>query len=163
MFTFRPRGAFLPLLAAAGIAVAGTAYANPGSSSGHGHTITLREASASVQPAFVDIGKPGPSAGDQVVVRDGLVTADGAAAGTIRQACTLIDAGANPFVSTYECSSSLELADGTITLAGPFVPAKAEQAAAVTGGTGAYRAARGEAIIRSEADEIVVELAGRRY
>jgi hypothetical protein len=38
------------------------------------------------------------------------------------------------------------------------VPAKAEQAAAVTGGTGAYRAARGEAIIRAEADEIVLHM-----
>jgi hypothetical protein len=93
-----------------------------------------------------------------VVIRDGLVGADGSPAGTIRQACTLIDAGANPFVSTYECASSLELADGTITLAGPFLPAKAEQAAAVTGGTGAYRAARGEAIVRAEADELELHL-----
>jgi len=156
MSRLSPRRAFLPLFAAAVVAAGGTAVASPGHHTGH--TITLREASATVQPAFVDIGKPGPSAGDQVVVRDGLVAADGAAAGTIRQACTLIDAGANPFVSTYECASSLELADGTITLAGPFVPAKAEQAAAVTGGTGAYRAARGEAVIRAEADEIRVNL-----
>jgi hypothetical protein len=159
MSCFRPRRAFLPVLAAAAVVAGGTAVASPGHHTGH--TVTLREASATVQPAFVDIGKPGPSAGDQVVVRDGLVGADGAAAGTLLQACTLVDAGPNPFVSTYECASSLELADGTITLAGPFVPAKAEQAAAVTGGTGAYRAARGQAIIRAEGDEIVVDLAGR--
>jgi hypothetical protein len=159
MSHLRPRRALLPLLALAAVAVAGTASASPGGSGhGHGHTITLREASATVQPAFVDLGKPGPSPGDQVVVRDGLVRADGSPAGTLRQACTLIDAGANPFVSTYECASSLELADGTITLAGPFVPARAEQAAAITGGTGAYRTARGEAVIRAEADEIVVHL-----
>jgi hypothetical protein len=156
MSHLRPRRALLPLLAVAAVAVAGTASGASGH--GHGHTITLREASATVQPAFVDLGKPGPSPGDQVVVRDGLLHADGSAAGTLRQACTLIDAGANPFVSTYECAASLELPDGTITLAGPLVPAKAEQAAAVTGGTGAYRAARGEALIRAEADEIRVNL-----
>jgi hypothetical protein len=154
MAAFRPRRALLPLLAAAGVAVGGTAYAGPG----HGRTITVREASVTAQPAFVDLGKPGPSPGDQVVVRDGLVHADGSPAGTLRQACTLVDAGANPVVSTYECASSIELADGTITLAGPLVPAQAEQAAAVTGGTGAFRAARGEAIVRAEADEIVVRL-----
>src|SRR3954454_18183732 len=156
MSHLRPHRVLLPLLAAVGIACAGTASANPGHE--HGRTLTLREASAAVQPAFVDLGKPGPSAGDQVIVRDGLLHADGSPAGTLRQACTLIDAGPNPFVSTYECASSLELTDGTITLAGPFVPAKAEQAAAVTGGTGAYRSARGEAIIRAEADEIIVHM-----
>ena len=156
MSRFRPRRAFLPLLAAAAVAAGGTAVASPGHDAGR--TITLREASATAQPAFVDLGKPGPSAGDQVVVRDGLLHADGSPAGTIRQACTLIDAGANPFVSTYECATSLELADGTITASGPFNPAKAEQAAAVTGGTGVFRRARGEMVVRAEADEIVVRM-----
>ena len=157
MSRFRPRRAFLPLLAAAAVAAGGTAVASPGHDHGH-RTITLGEASATVKPAVLDLGEHGPSAGDQVVVRDGLVGADGAAAGALRQACTLTDPGPNPFVSHYECETSLELADGTITLAGPFNPAKAEQTAAVTGGTGVYRAARGEAIIRSEADEIRVNL-----
>jgi hypothetical protein len=42
---------------------------------------------------------------------------------------------------------------------GPFVPAAPEQAAAITGGTGEYRTARGEIVVRAEADQIIVKLA----
>jgi hypothetical protein len=41
---------------------------------------------------------------------------------------------------------------------GPFVPAKAEQSAAITGGTGAYRTARGQIVVRAEDDALVVQL-----
>jgi hypothetical protein len=41
---------------------------------------------------------------------------------------------------------------------GPFVPAQPEGTAAITGGTGEYRTARGEIVVRAEADQIVVEL-----
>ena len=44
-------------------------------------------------------------------------------------------------------------------MAGPFVPARAENVAAITGGTGAYRGARGDITVRAETDEIVVKLA----
>ena len=80
-------------------------------------------------------------------------------AGTFNQVCTLVHPAGNPFTSEYECIGSLALENGTITMQGPFVPAKAEQTAAITGGTGAYRTARGEVVVRSEADEIVVDLA----
>jgi hypothetical protein len=152
-----PRRAVAALLAIAAVAVA-FAGSTAAASADHGHVITLREASATPPLAFVDLGKPGPTAGDEVVISDGLTDAGGAAAGTLRQACTLIDAGPSPFASTYECATSLELADGTITASGPFDPAKAEQRAAITGGTGAFRAARGEIVIRAEADQFVVRL-----
>ena len=42
---------------------------------------------------------------------------------------------------------------------GPFVPAQPESTAAITGGTGEYRTARGEIVVRAEADQIVVKLA----
>ncbi len=149
------------VLAIAAVAVGGTAYADdsPAKSNAHGKTIRLLEASKSIQPTFVDTGTPGLSPGDIVVVRDGVLRENGSSAGTFNQVCTLVKVAGNPFTSEYECIGSLALENGTITMQGPFVPAKAEQTAAVTGGTGEYRTARGEVVVRSEADEIVVDLA----
>ena len=149
------------VLALAAVAVGGTAYADdsPANPNAHGKTIRLLEASKTIQPDFVDTGAPGLSPGDIVVIRDGVLRADGTPAGTFNQVCTLVHVAGNPFASEYECIGSLALEDGTITMQGPFVPAKAEQTAAVTGGTGEYRTARGEVVVRSEADEILVELA----
>jgi hypothetical protein len=149
------------VLAMAALAVGGTAYADdsPAKSNPHGKTIRLLEASETIQPTVVDTGAPGLSPGDIVVIRDGVLRADGSAAGTFNQVCTLVKVVGNPFTSEYECIGSLALEEGTITMQGPFVPAKAEQTAAVTGGTGEYRTARGEVAVRSEADEIVVTLA----
>jgi hypothetical protein len=153
------------LLAIAALALAGTAYAagsdsNGTSSDRHGHdrTIKLVEASEAVQPAFVDLGKPGPSPGDLVVVKDGLLRLDGSKAGTLRQTCILVEPGTSPLTSTYECSASFALTEGTLIAQGPFVPSTPEQAAAVTGGTGAFSAAQGEATIRAEADQITIRL-----
>ena len=149
------------VLATAAVAACGTAYADdsPAKSNANGKTIRLLEESKTIQPTFVDTGAPGLSPGDLVVVRDGVLRADGTPAGTFNQVCTLVKPAGNPFTSEYECIGSLALEDGTITMQGPFVPAKAEQTAAVTGGTGEYRTARGEVAVRSEADEIVVQLA----
>jgi hypothetical protein len=152
------------LLAIAALALAGTAYAasdSYGRSSGwHGHarTIKLVEASEAIQPSFVDLGKPGPSAGDLVVVTDGLLRQDGSKAGVLRQTCTLVEPGTSPLTSTFECSSSFALTEGTITGQGPFVPSTPEQPAAVTGGTGAFNTAQGEAVIRAQDDQITIRL-----
>ena len=159
-----PKRMLLAILAVAVLALAGTAYAGtPGPHAkphGHERTIRLVEASATPDPAFLDLGEPGPSAGDQVIVTDGLEFEDGTAAGKLSQVCTLTVPGPNPVAGTFECVGSLALANGTITIAGPFSPAAAEQAQAVTGGTGAFRAAEGETSIRAEDDLILVRLAG---
>jgi hypothetical protein len=153
------------LLAIAALALAGTAYASGPDSNGrstdwHGHdrTIKLVEASEAVKPASVDLGQPGPSAGDLVVVRDGLLRQDGSKAGVLRQVCTLVDPGTSPLTSTFECSASFALTEGTIIAEGPFVPSASQQAAAVTGGTGAFSTAQGEASIRAEDDQITIRL-----
>jgi hypothetical protein len=142
-------------LAVAALALAGTASADAGH---HGHTIKLVEAHKELKPTFVDTGTPGPSVGDIVVARDEVLRPDGSTAGTFRQVCTLVDLGTNPLTSTYECSGSIALKDGTITMEGPFVPVAPEQSAAITGGTGAYTTARGEIVARAEADELLVKL-----
>jgi hypothetical protein len=139
------------------LAAGGTAYASHGYGD-HARTIKLTEASATPQPTVVDLGKPGPSTGDLVVIKDGLNFQDGSHAGDFAQTCTLITPGTNPFDSTYDCAGSMTLATGTITMHGPFDPMLAQQFAAVTGGTGVYRGARGDIDIRSEADQFTVRL-----
>jgi hypothetical protein len=158
--TPRRRGLW-PALAMLTLALAGTAYAaapdDPGAKGQQ--VIRLVEASAQPQLKLVDVGDPGPSVGDQVILRDGLNRPDGSAAGTLQQVCTMSVLGPSPVAGTFECIGSIALADGTITMAGPFSPAAAAQAQAVTGGTGAFRAARGEVAIRAEDDVLTVRLA----
>ena len=85
---------------------------------------------------------------------------DRSPAGTFNQVCTLVNPAGNPFTSEYECIGSLALENGTITMQGPFIrPRRPSRPPPITGGTGAYRTARGEVVVRSEADEIVVDLA----
>jgi allene oxide cyclase-like protein len=147
------------VLVVAALAFAGTAQAGPPAKDHGPKTIHLTEQNAQLQPTFVDTGKPGPSVGDMVVARDGVLAADGSKAGTFNQVCTLVEVIGSPLTSAYECTGSIALNDGTITMQGPFVPALAEQSAAITGGTGAYAKARGEVVVRAEADELVVQLA----
>jgi hypothetical protein len=147
------------VLIVAALAFGGTAYAGS-PDQGHGaRTIHLTEAQAQIKPTFVDTGNPGPSVGDVVIVRDGVLDAKGAPAGTFNQVCTLVEVIGGPLTSAYECTGSIALENGTITMQGPFVPTLAEQSAAITGGTGAYSKTRGEIVARAEADELVVRLA----
>jgi hypothetical protein len=67
-------------------------------------------------------------------------------------------AGRELFTSTFDCTGAFKLNDGDVTVQGLFVPVAAEQAAAVTGGTGEFANARGEAIIRAEDDQITLRL-----
>ena len=145
-------------LAVTALAFAGTASAHDDASHGHAKAIALTQADPTLQPTFADTGKPGPSAGDLAVIHDGVLL-NGAPAGSYNQVCTLTALGSSPFTSEFECVGSITLKDGTITMAGPFVPAKPEQSAAITGGTGQYRAAHGEVVVRAEADQLVVKLA----
>jgi hypothetical protein len=147
-------------LAVAALALAGTASADSADKSGgHDRTIRLAQADKTLQPTFVDAGKPGPSAGDLAVIHDGVLREDGAPAGSYNQVCTLAALGSSPLTSEFECIGSITLKDGTVTMAGPFVPARPEQSAAITGGTGAYRTAHGEVVIRAETDQLLVRLA----
>ena len=157
------RRMFGALVAIGVMALAGTAYASSSDTTDrtlrpHYRAIQLIEANKELQPTFVDTGKPGLSPGDIVVARDEVLHSNGSPAGSFRQVCTLVDPASNPFTSTYECSGSIALKNGTITMQGPFTPAQPEQAAAITGGTGEYRTAQGEIVMRAEADEIIVRL-----
>src|SRR3954447_11204045 len=149
----RRRAALAGALVLAATALAGTASAHNG---GPDRTIKLVEANATAQPIFVDTGKPGPSIGDQVIVKDGLNRLDGTHAGDFRQVCTLMTLGTSPLDSDYECSGSVVLGNGTIAMQGPFNPSLPDQDAAITGGTGAFAGARGTVGIRAEDDRITI-------
>jgi hypothetical protein len=145
-------GALALALAAAGT----TAHANGGYAPGK--TIRLVEAHATAQPQFVDVDGNGPSVGDVVVVKDGLNREDGSHAGDFNQVCTLVTPAGGPPSSTYECTATIHLQNGTITQQGSFVPLAPDQAGAISGGTGAYQTARGEIETQAEADRITIRL-----
>jgi hypothetical protein len=140
------------------VAASGTAFAH---GNDYGATIRLVEADPNAQPVFADTGKPGPSLGDVAIFNGGLNRPDGAPAGEFHEVCTLVTLADSPITSGYECSGTLALKGGTITLQGSFTPAKPDQLNAISGGTGAFRTARGEIETQAVADNIVVRLANR--
>ena len=153
------------MLAIAAITLAGGAYAAlPASSStstdsrSQERTIRLVQASEVPELTVVDLGDPGLSPGDHVVLVDKLNRTNGSPAGTMSQECTVITVGSNLFTSTSECSTTFALKEGNIAAQGPFVPVLAEQENAITGGTGEFRTARGEAVFNAEEDQIALRL-----
>jgi Allene oxide cyclase barrel like domain len=138
------------------VAASGTAFAH---GDDYGATIRLVEADPNAQPLFVDAGEAGPSVGDVAIFTGGLNRPDGTPAGDFHQTCTLVTFAGNRFTSGYECTGTIALKGGTITLQGSFSPAKPDQLNAISGGTGAFRTARGEVETQAVADNIVVRLA----
>jgi hypothetical protein len=89
--------------------------------------------------AVVDVGAEGDSAGDLLTFANEVYDKDNAAkVGTDSGWCIRTAAGVS-----WECFWTLMLADGQITVAGPFLDA-GDSTLAITGGTGAYAGARGE-------------------
>jgi hypothetical protein len=154
------RLAVASLLAVAAAGAATTAHANGGYEPGR--TIRLVEAHTTAQPQFVDVdGDKATSVGDVAIVKDGLDRENGTPAGDFTQVCTLVTLGTTqpvPLTSTYECSGTIHLANGTITQQGSFTPLTSDQLDAISGGTGAYQAARGEIETQAEADRITIRL-----
>jgi hypothetical protein len=138
------------------LAATGTAFAH---GDDYGATIRLTEADPNAQPVFIDAGDAGPSLGDVAIFNAGLNRPDGTPAGEFHETCTLVTFGGNRFTSGYECSGTIALKGGTITVQGSFSPVKPDQLNAISGGTGAFRTARGEVETQAVADNIVVKLA----
>jgi hypothetical protein len=136
---------------AATVVAAGIAALSGGSAgSGHGDSRTLNLTTRTDQFAFVDQGAPGPTVGDQLVFSD-LVYRNGTQVGTSVSTCVM----ANVTATTATCAQlvTFVLPDGQLVLQGSAVgpnrpPRPGEEfpfTLAVTGGTGAYRTARGDA------------------
>jgi hypothetical protein len=130
--------------------------------SGHGDkTQTLRIVAVEIQSEFLDLGTPGPSLGDELVFSETLFKKK-REVGTSGVVCTVVQAVAPYDVLTFHCVGTLSLRSGQITLQGlievqgeddpgPFV-------VAITGGTGKYRGAGGEAKVRDVGDVTIYKL-----
>ena len=87
----------------------------------------------------IDTGAKGDSSGDLLTFSNEVFDAqDKEKVGTDSGWCIRIVAG-----KSWECFWTLAIADGQITVEGPFLDA-GDSALAVTGGTGKYAGARGE-------------------
>jgi hypothetical protein len=122
---------------------------------GKGKRDTLRLVATEFQSEFLDLGDPGPSLGDEIVFSEELKKR-GREAGMSGGVCVVTEAVPPYATLTYHCVATLSLRRGQITLQGlvefqgptdmtPFT-------LAITGGTGAYRGAGGEARIRRVSD-----------
>lgn len=99
--------------------------------------------------AFVDLGAPGPGIGDRLVFSNPLFDTQGRVIGRDGAECVIvrIDPTEPPErQQVVQCTISAQLADGQITVQG--LAQGTENYFAVTGGTGAYRNARGELLAR---------------
>jgi len=101
---------------------------------------------------FVDTGPSGFSPGDLYVFAERLflASAPGEQVGTADGRCVLID----PAALRFDCSITSKLPDGDIMTAGTLTLVEGTTStAAIVGGTGAYRTARGEASVKLGAFE----------
>lgn len=99
--------------------------------------------------AFIDVGAPGPSIGDRLVFSNPIFDTDNQRIGRDGADCVIVrvDPTEPPArQQVVQCTISVELADGQITVQG--LAQGTENYFAVTGGTGAYRKARGEVLAR---------------
>jgi hypothetical protein len=109
------------------------------SNGGHDHTVRLDVEFSPFE--YVDVGKQGPSAGDMTVFHDTLES-KGRKAGDEGGACTIVDVAE----TLLNCVGTVRLKDGTITYQGLATPDPTKKLV-VTGGTGRYTGARGEATV----------------
>lgn len=92
-----------------------------------------------VSETLTDHPPMGDSAGDALTFANQLYDkANTKQVGTDQGYCLRVDVG-----KSFECTWTAFLADGQITVAGPFFDAK-ESTLAITGGTGAFKDARGD-------------------
>jgi hypothetical protein len=128
----------------------------PGVANAHGdRKQTLRLIATELQFEFVDVGASGPSLGDQIVFSESLERF-GRDVGMSGVVCTVTHLVAPYGVTTFQCIGTLSLRRGQITLQG-LIEVQGEDdpgpfKVAITGGTGAYRGAGGEAVVRVRSD-----------
>jgi hypothetical protein len=148
--TFAVRGAVL-MVVALGMLVFGST-----SAVAHGKgKATLRLVATEIQSDFLDLGAPGPSLGDELIISEAL-SRHGNDVGESGVVCTVTQVTPPYDVTTFHCVATLSLRRGQITLQG-LIEVQGEDdpgpfTVAITGGTGAFRGAGGEAKIRDVSD-----------
>ena len=115
---------------------------------------TLRLVATEIQSQFLDLGAPGPSLGDEFVFSETLFRR-GHEVGESGGVCTATQVTPPYDVTTFHCVATLSLRRGQITLQGLIEVQSVDDpgpfTVAITGGTGAFRNAGGEARIRDVA------------
>ena len=129
-------GAALLLVIALVVAATGAATGSGGHDHGKGKTIRVVERATT--DTSVDLGETGDSIGDLLAFGNELFDhRNQRKVGTDQGSCVRTVVG-----KAYECSWTNSLAKGQITVQGPFLDS-GDSVMAITGGTGAYRNARG--------------------
>jgi hypothetical protein len=143
--TMRPSILVLALLTVLGLAGAGLAGASQrsGGQTPSGTTIRLHETITTL--AHVDVGPRGLSVGDEAVYRLRIRTLDGQPAGWNYAVCTVL---APVSLALTHCVGTGVLPNGRIDWAGNLGLHARHLQFSITGGTGAYRAVRGEIFVR---------------
>jgi hypothetical protein len=116
---------------------------------------TLRIVAVEKQFNFLDLGNPGPTLGDEIVFSE-FLRIRGRGVGESGVVCVVTQAMPPYDVLTFNCVATLSLRRGQITLQG-LVEIQGEDdpgpfTVAITGGTGKFRCASGEAVIRDVSD-----------
>ena len=130
---------------AAVLALSGASIAAAGDDDDHGARV-IRLTARNAGLVFVENGKTGLNQGDRLVVAGDLLRGD-EKVGQAGLDCVALRLEARG--PTFQCTSAASLADGQITFLALFTaePGVTSSVAAVTGGTGRYRTARGEATL----------------
>ena len=122
------------------VAATGAASGSGGHGRGHdqGKGKTIRVVERATTDTSVDLGATGDSIGDLLAFGNELFDrGNQIKVGTDQGSCVRTVPG-----KAYECTWTNALAKGQITVQGPFLDA-GDSVLAITGGTGAYRKARG--------------------
>ena len=140
------RESFRALVEVVAIAIGGASFASA-SNNGGGRTIVVIEKTTSQH--FLDLGTPGPSAGDEFVFASQFWNTDQTRqVGSNRGYCVLESgrSGAQP----AHCVGTARLDGGTLEFAGQTSTAQQQnQTIAITGGTGAFDGAEGHVTIHN--------------
>jgi hypothetical protein len=133
----------LPIIAAAAAALTLTSLA-PASAHKHERHV-LKLTTTTLDQAQADVGKPGLSLGDVSVITEDAYR-DGKKVGTSDLSCTVVRVDLPKHFFAAQCFNTTVLPEGQITSQGYVTSDQIEKVPfeqAITGGTGAYRAARG--------------------
>jgi hypothetical protein len=147
-------GTTLAASAVAAAVIAGTGQAQDPA----GRTLQIKASSPDVR--YVDLAprmrtrRSAPSTGDLVISAGTLADAAGARLGTSHLVCAITDPRGAIQRSILQCTGTWRLRDGTLSFAvADALASDRTVTAAITGGTGAYAGARGEAVSRPTGED----------
>jgi hypothetical protein len=131
----------VPALVAMGVLT--FAVVSAGGSDGSGGKV-IHVVEHATTDATTDTGDPGDTSGDILTFANDVFDAsDSTKVGTDQGYCIRITAP-----GSYECNWTTFLEDGQITVEGPFFDTS-DSVVAITSGTGAYRNARGQMVLKA--------------